>query len=465
MKEKRFCFGAFPFLVCVLLGCNSNETAFQADYRAALDSKTGQDLYNTLIQLDQKYPNRLEVKTDLGAFLLAAGDADKARIYLESAEGLSSRNGDSKLKALLYTNLAELSYRSKSYPEAVEHADKALALNPTEPLGVVFTRAKANYVLGKKPEALADFSKGWSTAAATMVPDDYRLYTALLVESGKSAEALEVLRDYQYRYVYETGTGLTESILLEKLGRIDESILCAFKELEYRRFSGSMTDEKALANLDVLGAKLKAGTAKALVESLCRYVSGEWKAVQNDEGLERMKSQPFARYVLLSARFEAGAPSESTLSDYLEVEPHCRGLPGFYYHLWRGMKRASAGYTKETVLPVLEKCILLAPQTRFARECRREIGVLLGLSAEDGEKLLLGAELDSIAQRVLVKADLSALDPVFALLSVPDNAYEVTGVLLLKRLISLESVKTLVRSREKAASGKLRERLTFVLSG
>jgi hypothetical protein len=466
MKSKLFHKTLLSLFLLMLLGCGQKDSTFQADYKAALESKSGQELFNTLIQLDQKYPDRLEVKVDLGAFLLAAGDTYKARIYLESAEKLAGRNGDAKLKVLLFTNLAELSYRDKKYPDAVRYADSALALNPTEPLGVVFTRAKAYYVQGKNKEALSDFDTGWGNARSTMIPDDFRAYSALLVESSQPEKALEVLGEYQYRFVYETGTGLTESVLLEKLGKVEESILSAFKELEYQRYFGALMDESASENLDSLGAKLKPGPAKTLAETLRRFVAGDWKAVvKNADILERLKEQPFAHYVMLAARMEEGAPSEETLALFLALEPHFRGLPGFYYHLWRGMKGGSKGYSKDTALPVLEKCILLAPRTRFARESRREIGALLGLSAADGEKLLLGAELDDIALRVVSEADLSVLEPVFSLLSIPDNAYEMAGILLIKRLVELESVRELVRGREKNAAGKLKERLTFVLSG
>ncbi len=75
----------------------------------------------------------------------------------------------------------------------------------------------------------------------------------------------------------------------------------------------------------------------------------------------------------------------------------------------------------ETARFILEKCILLTPDTEYAKQTRRELARLLGLEESDGEKLLLGSELDLIFSDAINDKDLSAMQRVMDLLSISDK--------------------------------------------
>jgi tetratricopeptide (TPR) repeat protein len=458
-------------LFLLLSACAGNEAAFQSEYAATAAQKSGPALFSALLLLDQKYPSRLALKVDIGTALLAAGDLEKAGIYLKSGEALAGRSKDKRLKALLYSALSELSSRSGRYPETIELAGKALEFTPNPPVGVLFIRGKAYQAIGRTKEALEDFSLGWSAAPGAMLPEDFRTYSALLIQAARYQEALEAYTEYQVRFLYETGIGLTESLLYEKLGKIEESVIAAFKELEYRRYLAGVPEALILDNLQKLGRKLEdrqwnpEGRGKALVEALQRYVRGDWK--EAERSLQKpgpIQDLPFGRYLLLSARLEATLAAEADFQNYRLLEPYLKGLPAYYYHLWRGMRSGSGTYTPAIARPVLEKCILLAPQTPFALDGRRELGRLIGLAPAEGQKLLLAPELESIGRQVVSGADLGRLNPVLELLSTPDSEYQLSAVLLLKQLKSREQVHEYLAERARTSTGRLKERLAFVMS-
>ena len=465
--------GKFLRLCCGLLllwACSGSQAAFQSEYEALRKSSSGAALFGSLLALDQKYPRQLALKVDIGRSLLEAGELERASIYLKSGEELASRSKDKRLKALLYAALAEHSFRRGQYQEAIDFADKALANPPHQPAGALLARARAYQATGETQEALEDYARGWSSDRGVMSPEDFRSYATLLIAAEKYVEALEVYDEYQARFLFEPGIGLTESLLYEKLGRIEESIVAAYKELEYQRYRGGVAEALVRDNLAKLSRKLEdrqwnpEGQGRELVEALQRYARGAWaEAARALEQPGPALEQPFGRYLLLSARLETGQASDADFREYGALELYLKSLPAYYYHLWRGM-RSAGGEPPAAARPVLEKCILLAPNTPFALESRRALGRLIGLAPADGEKLLLGPELEAIGRRLAEGESLDRLEPVLELLATADNEYQMLAVLMLKQLKSREQVRVFLAEHARTATGRLKERLAFVLS-
>ncbi len=130
------------------------------------------------------------------------------------------------------------------------------------------------------------------------------------------------------------------------------------------------------------------------------------------------------------------------------------------------MKKGEGQYNFQTAKAVVEKCILLANNTRFAVETRQELGRLLGLASDDGQKILLGPELDVIFNSIMAGKDITLLDPVIELIALPDNVYEMAAVLMLRQLqLRAPRVKSFLDQKKAAASGRLKDRLVMVLEG
>ncbi len=466
-------------IILILSSCPLRQQDLQTRHEELVRTRTGRELFVALLALDQECPGSLALKLDLGAHLLAAGELDQARVYLEAGEKLAvrarvARRGagarDRRLAALLYADLAELSWRAREYREAADYASLSLSLDPGDPAGALFTRAKARAGLRANEESLADFAEGWESRPSTMVAEDYRVYWSLLSSEGRNGEALAVLAAFEARFPYEQGIGAAESLLYERTGRIEQSILAAFKELEYQRCAGSATQARMLACLEDLAWKLgdpgfdSGQQGKRLVASLCRYVKGDWPgALAELSTIASVSSEPFGRYLLLSARLEAGKATSEDLQSYLSLESRLRSLASYYHHLWRALKASRGPESASSAVEIVEKCILLAPRTDIAAEARQELGRIRGLTASDGERLLLQAELEQIARAVESGADVSLLEPVLDLLATPDNVYQAAGMRMLRALKADRRVRAFLEERQTGSAGRLKERLAFVL--
>jgi tetratricopeptide (TPR) repeat protein len=439
----------FPLLFC---SCRLADRRFERAYADTLAQSRGETLLTALLELDQEYPGQLKLKVTLGGMLLAAGDLTQARIILEKGEKLARHCRDEELRALLYTNLAELCYRRGEYSRGADCAGQALQAAPDQNHGVIFTRAKCLCALGRYREALDCFRQ--AGAEEPMTAEDMEIYAALLINHGKVRQAIDLLRERERSYGYALGLGLQQSAGYEQLGLYGEAVMAAAKDMEYRRSLGLAVDTELLARLedlsDLLTGELSdpGGRGQAAARAFAAFVRGRWpQCIAALKPLELQNPSPFYDYLLLASLLEAGSADAGSLAAYRNMEPTFRLLPAYYYHLWRGLKAGAGDYTIFSARPVLEKCIHLAPRTRYARESRAQLGLLLGMSALEGEKLLLGAELDDILARLAGGAEPDILEPALEMLPLPDNIYRSAALLILRQALVFPAVKEYLARR------------------
>ncbi len=465
-KAPTLAFGFFAIaLACcgAFSGCGN---PFDKAYEAGVRGKSGQALSDELLRLDQAYPNQLRLKLDLGARLLAAGDLKAAATYLDRGEKLVGpfRFHDPRLVYALCADKAELHFRSGDFREACAYAAKAIAQEPVDSLGVVFTRAKAESALGDMAAALKDFDGGWAAHKATMGAEDYSAYAIELKKAGRDADAITVSEGYQRIWPYDPGIGFLESGCHERLGDISAAIVSAFKEYEYSRPYGGISDKALIESLDAAIPKvagLPSTSRKAverLVASLKAFIHGEWKLVADIPG------DGFGEYLCLAARLESGNASIAELERYILLEPSLKSFQAYYCHLWHGLKKDPRSWSVKSARPLLEKCISLAPASVMARESRLELGRLIGVGEAAGEKLLVPSESAAIFSGILSGAPFDSLEPVIALLDTPDNDYQAAWVRALGQLSADPAMRSFIATRARTASERQRERLAHILS-
>ena len=385
------------------------------------------------------------------------------------------KGGEERLVYLLHANLAELRYRSRAFEESLAAADRALAsarrAKEGDKVGVAFTKAKALAATGKKDEALAIFDA--AKDAKAMTGEDLEVHVRLLAEKGRFADALTRVKERRALYGYQAGQGLEESIFYEKLGKLSEAAAAAFEELDRRRFHADLADSAVLAGLAEAKKRLASpGTrdsaggkdATAVLAGAERFTRGEYAAASTSfAGVKTSEAGTYLDFLAAASAAEAG--TAGALERLVALESRYRDYQGFYYHLWRALKKGPGLYGLETVRGVLEKCILLAPASAAARETREELGLLLGLGREDGRKLLLGQELDALASALAAGASPRALEPAMELLTTKDNPYRLSGQLFLKKAATLPTIRVWLEKRRAEASGRLKEALGAVLGG
>jgi len=453
----------WPFLLLTsmigLVSCG--DSAFEKDYQEAKKHAGQPDFGTALVSLDQRYPDRLAVKVDLGALAMASGAWDQARSYLGRGETLAGSSSDNELKSVLWADLAQLWLLKGDDDQALVYANRSLQ-NKDEKLGVVFTRAKARLVKGDQKAALADFQQGWDSRRSTMTAQDYGLYAKALVAEKNYARALEVLESYRDSLPYEVGTGLVESLCYENLGRYDESVLAAYIDVNYQQSRGLIPGSQVLTNVRNLETRIKSrGLAPeksglTTLKSVEAWVTEDWQRVDFDNTL--LASSLDARFLKLAAILEVGRPGAADLQAYSELERRFHDFPSYYLpliHYFRDVRKdvRNAGFAA-----LAEKVVNLGPDGPWAGEGRRALAQGYGLAPDQSSGLLTRAEVD----RALGQGDWAK---ILRLWTTPDNPSVQYSVERLQSLVQDSTLRATLRSLETGASGKAKERMNLVLQG
>ncbi len=166
----------------------------------------------------------------------------------------------------------------------------------------------------------------------------------------------------------------------------------------------------------------------------------------------------------LEYRGRAGQLSGSELDRYAELESVLFRFPGYYMGLVEALKHLLPGYSLTTLRPLLERVILLSPRGPYAHSARRELGELLGIGKLQGERLLLGMEIENIASRLFVSGVPETVAPIIELLATPENPYRSAGRLLLVQAMGLPGMRDYLELRRAGAEGELRRALELILA-
>jgi tetratricopeptide (TPR) repeat protein len=448
----------------------AGDSDFQQQLTRLGQEKRGVELFNALLELDQKYADKIELKIKLGQMLLDSGDIDKASSYLKRGEGLINAVTDNRLKTELFYYLGILNYIQGKAAESLVYAEKALVATKDDSLSH-FLKARSLYQMGDKEKSYELYKQYWPKDKGFMNKEDLNFYFAGAVEQKEYERAIEILDTYQLLYEYIIGQGVQASTFYEQLKNVNCALFAACMDLEYLRYLEAIDDKKLSATFTDLAVKIADKSlypdrqSRDTLKAIEDFFQNNWAAAQKE--LKKISEKhAFLQYMLLVCELETEGASQDRLKAYVSIEQYFKGLPGYYYHFWRGMKKGQGEYSFSTAKAVLEKCILLASKTRFARETRQELGRLLGLTEKEGEKILLGAELDLIFNDLVAGKDITLLDPVLELISLPDNVYEMAAVLMLRQLQTrIPRVKTYLEQKKAKVSGRLGDRLVMVLEG
>jgi hypothetical protein len=428
MKASRFSF----LLLLGLFLCSCGKDSFKAEYESLVRSKIdGAGLRKGLLELDQRFPGKLRVKTDLAVLSLATADLDGAGVFLKKGETLIKQSKkDSELGYLFWAAYADWRSREKDGDGALAAAEKALALKYEDKLGVAFVKARVLSSRGKNGEALAIYEGGWEKSRKLMTREDLYLSMGLLIEAGKYREALERALFYQESFGFEAGIGVMESAILEKMGRVKESILAAFIELLFKKNLGLLTETQAASQVASIEAKLQSKEwtqsekGAACFAALGWFMSGKMAlASEAFASLGSDSGQPAFRYLSALAALGSRAPGQDDLRNLVDLEAYYKNDPGFYGALWKALRTSGSGYGLDAVAPALERAIALAPASAAAAEARIELGRLMGLSEAESRYLLTGAEIDDAMMRYASSGELSVLVPAVKALAIRNNAY------------------------------------------
>ena len=455
------------FLLSVLTVSCAGDSAFTKAYGAVDRSHGEEKLLSELVRLDQDYPDRFAVKHEIGLLYLRRGNPGAAGPYLERALTLAKRTTPPE-RATLFGGLAVVCYSRADYTGAVEYGQKALAIKTPESAAFGFITGRALLAQEKEKEALGLLDAAWAAAKSTMSADDYRAYARALESAGRNQDLIAVLDSYETSFPYEPGLGLMQSAAYEHLGDFDSSVLAAFKEAEYATAYGASRSSDIQKNLAAIGKKLEdksfnpSGKGKSALEAVTAFARGDWASAERLLE-QRAGTNAFERYLLLSARIEAGHETATDVDALASLQPALRSLPPFYYRLYAGL-RARGGQNVDQLANMLEAAIDLAPRTEAASQYRRELAVVLGLSPTDGPRLLTRAELSAAGQKSASTGEFSLLEPLVSTLELKDNRTTLTAVGILRAFAQDARYRPFFIDLAGSTRGRTKERLDYILA-
>jgi len=456
------------FMTTVLTTSCAGNTSFNKAY-ASIDRSHGAGrLLADLVRMDQDYPDRFVLKHEIGVLYLQQGGPALAAPYLERALTLAGRSTTASDRATLYGGLAIVAYSRGDFPKAVEYGKKALDVKVGEAPAFGFITGRALLAQDKQKEALAYLDAAWAVARASMSAEDYRAYARALESSGRNLDLIAVLDSYESAFPYEPGLGLMQSAAYERLGDFDASVLAAFKEAEYATAYGASRGTYIQGNLSAIRKKLDdkefnpTGAGKSALDAVTAFAGSDWA------GAERMferraGSGTFEKYLLLSARIEAGHAAAADLDTFAALQPSLRSLPPYYYRLYAGF-RTLGGQGTDRLADLLESAINLAPRTDASSFYRRELASTLGLAPADGVHLLTKAELSVAADRAASTGESGLLEPLVGVLELKDNRATLMAVGILRAFARDARHRPFFVDRLRSAKGRTRERLEYILA-
>jgi tetratricopeptide (TPR) repeat protein len=454
-------------LILLTMSCSA-DSPFTKAY-GAVDRSHGRDnLLAQLVRLDQDYPDRFVLKHEIGMLYLQGGDPNSAAPYLERALALAGRGARPSDKATLYGGLAIVSYSRGDYPKAAELGQEAVKVKANEAAPFGFITGRALLAQDKQKEALEYLDAAWKAAKPFMSAEDYRAYARALESAGRNRDLITVLDSYEAAYPYEPGLGLMQSAAYERLGDLDSSVLAAFKEAEYATAYGASRPADIQNNLAAIGKKLDdkafnpSGSGTSALEAVSAFARGDWAAAERLFA-RRGGTGTFEKYLFLSARIEGGRENAGDVNALAALQPSMRSLPPYYFRLYLGL-RAVGDQSPDRLADVLESAIDLAPRTDAASAYRKELAVVLGLTPSDGPHLLTKTELSAAADNSAATGESSLLEPLVGTLELKDNRSTLMAVGILRAFAQDARHRPFFMDRVRAAKGRTRERLEYILA-
>ena len=448
----------------MILSCGNSEKAFQADFEASVKDKQGEELINALKELDEKYKEKLILKVNLSALYLSAGDAENAVLYLEAGLPLAEKSKDPAEKYMFYANYSEYLMRNERYSDCEKYARLSLDNAEEDTLGVSLTLAKAMTAQKKYTEAYNLFKESWKTRGLLFSEEDINAFIFVLAKVPSSEENLVIhvtlLDELKVKNPALGNVGVEQARILERAGAPLSALIAVLSEIEISRYKGLLDNAGIEKSLNTLAARFdnpeykeRGQAGLKIVEGYADFINEKWESA--DAVFTQLQPElpiTFYYYLKLASRIETGFGTKEDFAAYITLERNYSTMQGYYYHFWKGLKKAGPDYSRETAEPALRGCILASPYSGYALQSRIELGNLYGI--EDGEKIILPEELVFFYQSIMSGAPLEVLEPVAEFLSMNDNVFIQNVMVLMKEAFKDEKIAEWFKKRSEASSNE-----------
>ena len=100
----------------------------------------------------------------------------------------------------------------------------------------------------------------------------------------------------------------------------------------------------------------------------------------------------------------------------------------------------------------------------YIEKAKYALGKMLGLTNIESTKILTSSEVISIIYEFQASNDENKLNPIFSLLELPENSYELFALNFLKQNYKLLKMEKILQNKTLNCSAKLKERINYILN-
>jgi hypothetical protein len=213
------------------------------------------------------------------------------------------------------------------------------------------------------------------------------------------------------------------------------------------------------------------GDAAAVVRAaraVLAFFNGRWKEAAEQFAVLCSDDEPdsFARWIFLASLLEGGLAEggldaraggadygdrRSVLAGYHAIRARYEGFPEYWYHL--------ASVSGKDA----ERCVDLAPQGPYARQCRQFLAGHFGLDSRGAaEALRTRHEIENLVAASLAGGNPGLLEELFPLLALEDNPFTLYALGALNALNSVPVFRDFFTAKSRESGGRLAGRLRYI---
>ncbi len=225
-------FGEMIWLISMLTGC-VDQGEIQQKLLDAYNNSNGDEYLVKVLELNDQYPDNFYINIDLGYIYLLKNDFYSAKKYLETAQGNRIAK-DAEWNYKLYGALSDLHYAQERWQDSIDAGLTALENNSQDPIGIKLTIARAYSQIDNLEQGYSAFKEVFMEQPELLKYSDWNNISELSIRFQDFDYTYTLWMEYWRRHGYEPGLGLRISVLSGKLGRVDESLITGFIDLDFQ---------------------------------------------------------------------------------------------------------------------------------------------------------------------------------------------------------------------------------------
>ena len=451
------------FLSVVLCSCASKGMKEYDDIKNA--NETPIIVMNNIYNFELQNPDHFLSKLDLARYFILLGNYEESERYLIRAEGVINKIGKRGIAnediAALYGCLAVVNLADQNLQTAWDYTQKAYKIPKAgKYYGYLAGRVLAS--LGRKEEAIQYFDKTYALYPEQISGEELRAYMYLAADANDWQKCMNLLELYFEKGLYFPNLGLFASGVYEKNGRFVKSIYAAYLDYEYQSGLGGADDAAFVRNLHNLKTTIITEGKGKDAEDAVDIIIGLYDTSGSGENTIAGETDFFPyKYIMLKKKAEYASWDEEDFQEYITLEKYFASFPGYYWMLWEEVQSGRYGEVKQWI-PILEKIILLGDSI-YIKPSRKALANLANIG-DTADRLLLPQEVQQLFVNVRTTNNGAVLEPFFDLLELPDCSYVMNALLIARSAASDPMTRNILSARNQSATGRLRERLSYILS-